>query len=173
MNILIAPHPILTTPAEDIPKSELSTITELTQKMFHLIEDGVGVGLAAPQIGILYSLFITNVVDDKKRVFINPVVTKTSSDTVLMGESCLSVPSIHATVVRPRKVTIKYRDLNWKQHTDTFDDILARVIFHEYDHLQGKLLWDNVNRQQRRDLQKKYAKFLPRYLKALHKEAGK
>ena len=100
-----------------------------------------GIGLAAPQVNLPIRLFIVETI---KKVFINPEIIDRSLDTCLMKEGCLSIPGIGENIERSSRITIKYRDEDYKLHKDSFEGIDARVIQHEYDHIEGKLFIDYV-----------------------------
>ncbi len=128
-----------------------------------------GVGLAAPQVNKPIRLFvvdseqiINNLEEDEKdaypgdhgikQVFINARIIDTEGDEWAYTEGCLSIPKIREDVYRPEKVRIRYLDENFKQHERTFHGITARVIFHEYDHIEGKLFIDYLKPLKKRML---------------------
>ena len=100
-----------------------------------------GIGLAAPQVNLPIRLFI---IETLKKVFINPEIVDKSLDSSLMKEGCLSIPGIGENIERPNSITIKYYDEDFILHKDNFDGMDARVIQHEYDHIEGKLFIDYV-----------------------------
>ena len=117
-----------------------------------------GVGLAAPQVGLNIRLFVIDAspmkedfpeIDATKRVFINPEIIETSEETIAYEEGCLSVPGIHEKVTRPTEVTMHYFDENFVEHTDTFKGFFARIVQHEYDHLEGHVFTDRVSPMRR------------------------
>jgi peptide deformylase len=103
-----------------------------------------GVGLAGPQIGLLKRIFVTHAEGDVPRVFINPTIIWTSQEQVKYEEGCLSVPGIWADVIRPGSVKIQAWNENGKAFTLEASGMLARVIQHEYDHLEGILFIDRL-----------------------------
>lgn len=132
-------------------------LDKLLRDMFETLKAADGVGLSAPQVGLPIRLFICNVEDwaddlgdnvpegDRyRRVFINPEIVKLEGENELFLEGCLSLPGINENVMRPTVVTIRYMDENWVEHTHTFDKSWARVIQHEYDHIEGKLFSDHL-----------------------------
>lgn len=99
-----------------------------------------GVGLAAPQVGRSLNLFVVNT-PTFQETFINPEVSLLG-DRLQIREGCLSFPNMELPKDRTTKVAVRYYDKNWTQHSKDFDGILAIIIQHEYDHLQGKLIVD-------------------------------
>jgi len=98
--------------------------------------------LAANQIGHSEALCIINAPEQIPMVLINPKITWYSSETCIMGEGCLSCKKIYKNIRRPNAIRIKYRDLNYQEHTKKLTGILARIAQHEIDHLNGKLIID-------------------------------
>lgn len=114
-------------------------VHELVEEMFEIM--GLkGVGLAAPQIGINKRIFITGY--GHKKVFINPKIIKKLGSLKKDTESCLSLPGIEVEVPRHEKVLIDFYDENWQHRREIFSGMLARIIQHEQDHLNGKLIID-------------------------------
>lgn len=144
---------------KDYPK-----LNELIENMFETMYNADGVGLAAPQVGLNIRLFIVDAspaadeepeLKDFKKVFINPEVVETDGEPWEMEEGCLSLPNIRENVLRDEQVTIKYLDENWNEHTETYNGFAARVILHEYDHLDGKLFIDYISPLRKRLLKSK------------------
>lgn len=151
-------NPVLRKVAGDIDK-DYPNLTELIETMFETMYASDGVGLAAPQIGLSIRLFVLDAnpfVEDYpeakgfKKVFINPHIVEESGDEWLFNEGCLSFPGIHEDVSRKSNVKITYLDENFVKHTDTFSGVCARVVQHEYDHLDGKCFIDHLNPLKRR-----------------------
>lgn len=117
-------------------------IKQLAQDMFETMIEAEGVGLAAPQIGKSLRMFVLIADDDVRRVFINPQIIKTSETMCDYDEGCLSIPQIYETISRPEKVTVQALNENGKPFTLEADGFLARIIQHEYDHLDGILYID-------------------------------
>lgn len=151
--IYVYGQPVLRKMAEDIDKTypELSTLID---NMFQTMYHSDGVGLAAPQIGLPIRLFVIDAspmaedfpeIDCAKKTFINPHIIEFSDETVVFEEGCLSVPGIHERVTRPKTIKINYFDENWEEHTDTFDGFFARIVQHEYDHLEGHVFTDRIS----------------------------
>lgn len=144
---------------KDYPK-----LNDLIENMFETMYNADGVGLAAPQVGLNIRLFIVDAspaadeepeLKDFKKVFINPEVVETDGEPWEMEEGCLSLPNIRENVLRDEQVTIKYLDENWNEHTETYNGFAARVILHEYDHLDGKLFIDYISPLRKRLLKSK------------------
>jgi peptide deformylase len=134
----------------------------LIGSMFETMYNSRGVGLAAPQVGKSLNLFIIDtepMEEDKskaiKRVFINSEIIEESGDEWEYEEGCLSIPNIRENVSRQPMVKIRYQDEHFKSHTDTFEGMSARVIQHEYDHVEGILFVDHISEFKKRLLKKK------------------
>lgn len=125
-------------PVTEVNDELLKTIDE----MFITMENGNGVGLAAPQVGILKRFFVILADDDIKRVFINPQIIATSTEMCDYEEGCLSIPNVWETISRPAKVTVQALNERGRPFTLEAEGFLARVIQHEYDHLDGILYID-------------------------------
>lgn len=126
--------------------------------MFETLEKANGIGLAAVQVGRLLRLFIVAPPDGKKYVFINPEIIETSQEVAPYNEGCLSLPNVYRDVVRPKSLTIVAQDENGKRFTLTADGILARIIFHENDHLDGKMFIDYLDENEKKIAIKKFKK---------------
>jgi len=129
-------------------------IEQLIKDMWATMYRCDGIGLAAPQIGEAIRLFVidADVLKDQypelkgfKKVFINAQVEFLKSKTCRFSEGCLSVPGIHEKVTRPQRIRIYYYDENFNHHTEEYDGMIARIIQHEYDHVEGKLFVDYLN----------------------------
>lgn len=130
-------------------------LSDLIKNMFETMYHAEGVGLAAPQVGLSIRIFVVDAspaasdeepeLKDYIKAFINPKILSTEGEIVSIEEGCLSLPSIHEMVNRPDTVTINYFDENWVEHTDTVKGYAARIIQHEYDHLDGKMFIDAVS----------------------------
>jgi len=119
-------------------------LAETIAQMFEAMKRDHGIGLAAPQVALKKRLFITDVEGDKRRVFINPEIIMTSPELSEYEEGCLSFPGLYFVVKRPASVTIQACNEKGKPFTLDADGLLARVILHEYDHLEGKLFIDRI-----------------------------
>jgi len=128
-------------------------LSDLIANMYETTMKADGVGLAAPQVGLSIRLFVIDLsalgeeddqYKDYKKTFINPEIIEFSDETCSYEEGCLSLPDIHENVVRSSDIKIRYRDEKFVEHVDTFDEFAARVIQHEYDHLEGKVFTDRI-----------------------------
>lgn len=135
-----------------------SAIQELTQEMLQMMRVGKGIGLAAPQIGLASRIFVVEVDNDKPRVFINPSILETSTEQSKYEEGCLSIPGIYADVSRAANVKIQAWNERGRPFTLDADGILARVILHEYDHLEGTLFIDRLPEHKQQKLLAQYQK---------------
>lgn len=139
-------------------------LKELIDNMYHSMYAAQGVGLAAPQIGLDIRLFIIDSKKmfeeeeehlGKKMVFINAEMLEESGKKWDFEEGCLSIPGIREKVTRHEKIKIKFQDENFKEHIMDFDDLNARVIQHEYDHIEGVLFTDHLKPLKKRLLRGK------------------
>lgn len=130
-------------------------ILVLTEKMFETVKRENGIGLAAPQVGRNIRLFIV-FLNNEKYVFINPQIIGTSQDMCLMEEGCLSIPKIYECVQRPKAIRVQFMNLEGKIKTIDADGLLARVIQHENDHLNGILFIDRLDEQTRKNAVDKF-----------------
>ena len=133
-------------------------LEDTVRQMFVLMREKKGVGLAAPQVGISRRFFVTEAVDDKPRVFINPEIIETSQETVKGEEGCLSLPGVWANVVRPYSVKVQAQDLTGKIFHLNAEGWLARIILHENDHLNGLLFVDRLPQNVKNKVISKYEK---------------
>jgi peptide deformylase len=133
-------------------------IQTLAEQMFETMYSYKGIGLAAVQVGKLIRLFITDIPNDVPRVFINPEIVETSVGQGTYEEGCLSVPEINAEVIRPANVKVQAWNLKGRPFSLDADQLLARVIQHELDHLNGVLFIDRLNPKKRERLVKRYDK---------------
>jgi len=156
--------PVLRRKATAIEPEEYPHIKELVGNMFETMYGARGVGLAAPQVGLSMRLFVVDasVFDDEepelkdfKRAFINARILEESGEEWSFNEGCLSIPDIREDVSRKPVVRMSYYDENWKHHEETFSGMAARVIQHEYDHIEGKLFTDKLNPLRKRMIEKK------------------
>jgi peptide deformylase len=106
---------------------------------------GRGIGLAGPQVDRAMRIFVTSIEGDKPRVFINPEIVLTSQEIVVIEEGCLSLPRLYLDVTRPQSVRVQAWNEKGRPFTVETDGLLARVILHEYDHLEGVLFIDRLN----------------------------
>jgi peptide deformylase len=136
-------------------------LARLAREMLEALREGKGVGLAGPQVGISKRIFVVHVEGDIPRVFINPSIVETSQETVKYEEGCLSIPGVWAEVVRPQTVKVQAWNEKGRPFTLESGGILARVILHEYDHLEGVLFVDRLSEPKRK-----------RIIAKLEKQAG-
>ena len=120
-------------------------IQTLVSEMFDAMDRGKGVGLAGVQVGHMFRVFITRVPGDAPRVFINPDILETSIDQEPFEEGCLSIPGLYTDVIRPSSVRVQAWNLKARPFSLTVDGYLARVIQHEFDHLNGILFIDRID----------------------------
>lgn len=163
--IVVYGDPVLRKVGTDIDQN-YEGLNELISNMFETMYHAQGVGLAAPQIGKAIRLFVIDAspfaeVDEDeepeftpeelkqmegfKKVFINARILNEEGEEWKFNEGCLSIPKIREDVFRQPKITIEYQDEHFKKYTETYDGIIARVIQHEYDHIEGKLFTDRLS----------------------------
>ncbi len=162
--------PVLRKKATDIDKNH-PKFNDLLTNMWETMYNANGVGLAAPQIGLPIRLFLVDTSpfsDDEelseterkalkgfKKAFINAKISKETGDEWVFNEGCLSIPDVREDVKRKGTITIDYLDENFKPQRETYDGLLARVIQHEYDHIEGILFTDKLSTLKRRLLKGK------------------
>ena len=146
-------QPVLKKVSEDIT-AEYPNLNELIQNMFDTMHQAQGIGLAAPQIGLAIRLVVVDLdvlaedepeFKDFRRVYINAHIIETSDETDTMEEGCLSLPGVHEKVTRPSRIHVTYLDENFTQHDEWVEGFLARVMQHEFDHLEGKVFSDRLS----------------------------
>lgn len=169
--VVVYGDPVLRKMGEDINK-DYPGLQELIANMFETMYNANGVGLAAPQIGKAIRLFVIDATpfadrdeddeDEKlskeeieylksfKRVFINAHILQEEGEEWKFNEGCLSIPKIREDVSRKPVVTMEYCDENFKKHKETFTGLAARVVQHEYDHIDGKLFTDRISALRRK-----------------------
>ncbi len=137
-------------------------LDQLIQNLFETMYNAQGVGLAAPQVNIPLRIFVVDgspieptgseIMEGFKRVFINPKKVEEFGEEWPFEEGCLSIPDIRETVYRKESITLTYQDSNFNSHTETFIGMQARIVQHEYDHLEGKLFTDYLSGLRKRVL---------------------
>lgn len=163
--IVVYGDPVLRKKCVDIDK-DYPGLDQLIKDMYETMYEANGVGLAAPQINKAIRLFVVDAtpfaeVDEDeepeftpeemkqmngfKKTFINAQILEEVGEEWKFNEGCLSIPKIREDVLRKPKLTIEYYDENFKKHTETYDGVIARVIQHEYDHIEGVLFTDKIN----------------------------
>ncbi len=140
--------------AEDITP-DYPKLDEFIRDMWETLAESEGIGLAAPQVGKAVRVVIIDLdllsedypeYKDFKRVFINPhIIEKDETETETMEEGCLSLPGIHERVTRPTRIHVKYQDADFTEHDEWVDGYLARVMQHEFDHLDGHVFTDRIS----------------------------
>lgn len=166
--------PVLRKKAVDITK-DYPGLSQLIANMFETMENAKGVGLAAPQVGVSIRLFIIDTApyirDDNeedeeeekdeeglknfRKIFINAHIVKEDGEKWKFNEGCLSIPTIREDVERQPELRIRYVDENFTEHEETYSGIKARIIQHEYDHIDGILFTDRINPLRKRLLKRK------------------
>lgn len=160
--ILIHPDPRLKKVAEPIG-SVNQEIRKLADDMLETMYDAPGVGLAAPQVGILQRMFVMDCVKDENAnpepmVLIDPEINWTSEETNVYEEGCLSIPEQFADVTRPKEVEMSWTDVDGNRQTEKFDGLWATCAQHELDHLDGKLFIDYLRPLKRQMITRKMQK---------------
>jgi peptide deformylase len=140
--------PVLKTRAAPVESFDESLV-RLTQDMLATMRDNEGVGLAANQVGRLKRVFVA-AVEDEEYVIVNPVLTARSETKESVSEGCLSIPGIQVDVERPTRITVSGQDVSGKPLQLEASDLLARVLQHEVDHLDGVLILDRTDRASRK-----------------------
>ncbi len=163
--------PLLKKESEEIT-ANYPSLDLLVENMFETMYQAKGVGLAAPQVGLNIRLFIVDgapFADEEgdepdpravgmetfKKVFINPVIEEESGEVWAFQEGCLSIPKIRENVHRKSDILLSYYDENWAFHEERFSGYAARIIQHEYDHIEGILFTDRLNPLKKKLVQKK------------------
>jgi peptide deformylase len=145
-------HPVLKKVAEEI-ETDYDGLEAFIADMFETMYAAGGIGLAAPQVNRSIRIFIvdaTSLADEHpelasfKRIFINPFMLEETGNIATIEEGCLSIPKIRENVDRKEEILLEYYDENWDFHEETFTGMAARIIQHEYDHLEGKLFVERI-----------------------------
>ncbi|TRX51623.1 peptide deformylase [Fulvivirga sp. M361] len=159
--IVVYGDPVLKKRAVDITPGEID-VKQLSVDMFETMEGAHGIGLAAPQIGKSIRMFVVDgrpmeekEMEDFVKVFINPEILEETGEEWPFEEGCLSIPNIREEVLRNAKLRIRYFDVDWNEHEEEFDGMKARIIQHEYDHIEGILFTDHLTPFKRRMLKGK------------------
>ncbi|MDG1780604.1 MAG: peptide deformylase [Flavobacteriales bacterium] len=168
LSIVAYGDPVLRKKAEDISE-DYPKLDKLIENMFETMYEARGVGLAAPQVGLPIRLFIVDATpfaegedaepaaEGFKRVFINPIIFEETGEEWPFEEGCLSIPNIREEVKRKSNLKIEYYDENWELYEEELDGVLARVVQHEYDHIEGVLFTDKLSPLRRTLLKGKLA----------------
>lgn len=164
--------PVLKKKAKEIDK-DYPKLEELIDNMWDTMYNAYGVGLAAPQVGLPIRMFMIDpapfaedeeldeaekkVLKDMRKVFINPNILEEEGEEWAFSEGCLSIPEIREDIFRQPDITIEYYDENFKKHTEKYSGLAARVIQHEYDHIEGILFTDKLSSLKKRLIKSKLA----------------
>lgn len=157
--------PVLRKKSQDIPEDHPRLI-ELIDNMWDTMYNAYGVGLAAPQVGLPLRLFVidpapfsddetieeeeSKALKEMRKVFINAKILEEEGEEWAFNEGCLSIPDVREDVFRKPRIKIQYQDENFNTHTETYDGLAARVIQHEYDHIEGILFTDKLSSLKKR-----------------------
>ena len=157
--------PVLRKVGKEIDK-EYPKLDELIENMWETMYQATGVGIAAPQVGVSIRLFIIDAspfaeddelepeeqesLKDFKKVFINAKIVEEQGEEWAFNEGCLSIPDVREDVFRQEQVTIEYYDEQWNKHTETLNGLAARIVQHEYDHIEGVLFTDKLSALKKR-----------------------
>jgi len=143
MDIVTYPDDVLRNEASPVDKVDEEIVT-LADRMTEAMFRAEGIGLAAPQVGVLTRVIVVNVEDDF-HIVVNPEIVETNRETESSAEGCLSIPGPEAEVERPLSVDVRGYDLDGKEVKLTREGLAARVFLHEVDHLNGKLFIDHLS----------------------------
>lgn len=146
-------HPVLKKVAAEIP-ADFPSLNNFITDLFDTMYAAEGVGLAAPQVNRSLRLFVIDAAgyaekypeaDGFKKVFINAEIYETEGEDLAFNEGCLSFPGLREDIVRKPVIHIRYRDEHWVEKDERYDGVLARIIQHEYDHIEGIVFVDRVS----------------------------
>lgn len=165
MEIVHYPHPTLRHKSKPLKKVD-GSIKSMIKQMFELMYEAKGIGLAANQVDLPFQMFIVNLVADPEEgeelVFINPVISKPKGSEE-GEEGCLSLPGLYGQVIRPKKVHVKAYNHRGELFDEDVDGLLARVIQHETDHLNGIMFIDRLSESGKLDLQDEVDEFVTEF----------
>ncbi len=163
-------EPVLRKIADNI-SPDYPQLKELITNMYDTMYNAYGVGLAAPQVGLAIRLFVIDTepfADSEnipkevqetlkgfKKTFINAMILKEEGDEWCYNEGCLSIPDVREDVYRKERITIQYQDEDFNTKTEVYDGLIARVIQHEYDHIEGILFTDKISMLKKTLIKKK------------------
>ena len=160
LTILLHPDPRLKTVCTQVTNID-DSIKKLCLDMIDTMYKYSGVGLAAPQVGILKRVVVMDCSDDGEKnptILINPEVIETSKEDSVFEEGCLSIPGFNEAIARPDKIELIWQDINGKEHADSPEGLLTVCIQHEIDHLDGKLMVDYISALKRDRVRSKLLK---------------
>ena len=163
-------RPILLHPDSRLKKKAVNieniddALINLAEDMMETMYDAPGIGLAAPQVGILERLIVMDCAkkedaDADPFIMVNPIITTSSEEKNVYEEGCLSIPEHFAEITRPELIQVEWVDLEGKQHTQEFDGLKSTCVQHEIDHLNGKLFIDYLGPMKRQLITRKMQKF--------------
>ncbi len=144
--------PVLRKKAKEVSQID-ENVLSIIRDMFEVMYAEDGVGLAAPQVGVSLRIIVMD--DGKPRAMINPKIVHKSEEKVVAEEGCLSVPEIFENVERSKEVIVRYKDESGAEHEEKFVDYSARIVQHEYDHLDGILFIDLIPPERRAAIREK------------------
>ncbi|MFC2086954.1 peptide deformylase [Bacteroidota bacterium] len=161
--IFVYGNPVLRKVAKEV-SMDYPNLSEFIENMWETMYESDGIGLAAPQAGISIRMFVIDGSELRehdpslfgwKKLFINPEILDYHEEKNMFNEGCLSIPGIREDVQRPVKIKIRYFDESFKQHTEIYTGLKARIIQHEYDHLEGILFVDKIHAIKKKMLKSK------------------
>jgi peptide deformylase len=161
--ILFVPDPRLRAKARPVGAGDMDTVRELAPRMLATMYKAPGIGLAAPQVGVLLRMAVVDIQKDDQQdpmVLINPEIVAESNELATREEGCLSLPNQYADVTRPARIKVRWLALDGSKQEMEADDLLATCIQHELDHLDGVLFVDHISALKRNMLLRKLAKEL-------------
>ena len=156
LEVVTLGHPALRRRADPVPEVT-PELRRLADDMLAVMKQHEGIGLAATQVNRMVRLFVTRAPEDRERVFINPEIVRTGIETESREEGCLSIPGPRADVERPAHVRVQARNRRGRLFSLRAEGMLARVIQHELDHLNGTLFIDHLSDQERERVCREYA----------------
>lgn len=159
--IRIVPDPVLRQKAKPVTPAEAERVRALAPQMLATMYAAPGIGLAAPQVGVLLRLVVLDLQREESRgpmVLLNPEIIAASRETAVREEGCLSLPGQFADVERPERVKLRWQDLEGKRHEMEADGLLSVCLQHELDHLDGVLFVDHLSVLKRNMILRKLAK---------------
>lgn len=159
--ILLATDPFLRKKSRIVTNTDLEAIKKIIPAMFNTMYEAGGIGLAAPQVGIDLRFFIMDIMPEEqseKIIILNPEIIEESETLLSSKEGCLSLPEQFSEVIRPEKIKIRYMDLEGETQEMEAEDLLARCILHETDHLDGILFVDHISSLKRNIIMRKLIK---------------
>jgi peptide deformylase len=159
--ILVAPHPLLKARCRPVTHADADQVRDLLDRMFATMYRAPGIGLAAPQVGVLLRLAVVDLMPDDRKmpfVLINPEVIAESDEMAPHEEGCLSLPSQYAEVIRPARVKVRFTDATGARREIEADGLLGACLQHEIEHLDGVLFVDHLSVLKRNIIMRRLAK---------------